>query len=162
MTKCPDKCLLKSSHHFKRNGKATLGKSPCIIKCFLILKNYLFICSCASWPVGLQSPTRDRTLSLCRSTHRHGSSLSREAVLTRRTGASAVRSTPPGGGWRRPVCGPQRGPPAGPLYSEDMQSSPTQGNAPVKTGNFPVRPKRFCASIKELSTDSRTLGFLMS
>ena len=49
----PDKRLLKSSHHFKRNGKANLGKSPCIIKCFLILKNYLFICSCASWHVGL-------------------------------------------------------------------------------------------------------------
>ena len=143
----PDKRLLKSSHHFKRNGKANLGKSPCIIKCFLILKNYLFICSCTSWHMGLQSPTRDWTLSLCHSTHRHGSSLSRE----RRTGASAGTSTRRGGGWRVACLRT----PAGSLYSEDMQSSPTQGNAPVKQG---ISQRGLSVSVPASRNSAQTAG----
>lgn len=131
-------------------------------------KQLLFICGCASWHVRVKPPTRDRTLSLCRLHSPHGSSLSQETVLPRRTWGLSSDKDPAGrwleGSLSADTSDPNesKDPPAGPLHSNDMQSSPTQGNAPVKTGNFPVRPKCSCASIKELSTDSGTLGFLMS
>lgn len=131
----PDQCLLKSSHHFKRNGKANLGKSPCIIKWFLISKNYWFICSCASWHVGLQSPPGIRpSASATPLTDTAPASVRKPCWHGGWALSSDKQPAGRGGGWRGACLRTPGGPPVGSLYSEDMQSSPTQGNAPVKQG----------------------------
>lgn len=109
----------------------------------LDFKELLFICRCTSWHVRLQSPTKDRTLSLCRlqaSTHH---------TAPPSVGKPCCHGDKdPAGRWLEGACLPtqrsyeSKGPPAGPLHSNDMQSSPTQGNAPVKT-EFPREAQVF-------------------